>query len=55
MKYAVMSMTEIQIRIIEMLVFEDRTITDVRRILDITLTEFRMEIRKMRKALLAAM
>ena len=38
MNNAVMSMTEIQLRI-----------------LDITLTEFRMEIRKMRKARLAAM
>ena len=55
MKYAVMSMTDIQIRIIEMLVFEDRTVTDIRRVLNITLTEFRTEIRKMRKALLAAM
>ena len=55
MKYAVMSMTEIQIRIIEMLILEDRTVTDVHRVLNITLTELRMEIRKMRKALLAAM
>ena len=55
MKFAVMSMTEVQLRIIELLIFEDRTVTDIRRILDLTITEFRMEIRDMRKALLAAM
>ena len=55
MKYAVMSMTEIQITIIELLIFEDRTVTDIRRALNLTLTEFRTEIRQMRKALLAAM
>jgi hypothetical protein len=55
MKYAVMSMTEIQITIIELLIFEDRTVTDIRRVLNLTLTEFRTEIRQMRKALLAAM
>lgn len=55
MRYAVMSMTEIQITIIELLIFEDRTVTDIRRILDLTMTEFRIEIREMRKALLAAM
>ena len=54
MRYAVMSMTEIQITIIELLIFEDRTVTDIRRILDLTMTEFRIEIREMRKALLAA-
>ena len=31
------------------------TVTDIRRILDLTMTEFRIEIREMRKALLAAM
>jgi hypothetical protein len=50
-----MSMTEIQITIIELLIFEDRTVTDIRRVLNLTLTEFRTEIRQMRKALLAAM
>ena len=55
MRYAVMSMTEIQITIIELLTFEDRTVTDIRRILDLTMTEFRIEIREMRKALLGAM
>ena len=55
MKFAVMSMTEVQLRIIELLVFEDRTVTDIRRILDLTITELRIEIRDMRKALLAAM
>ena len=55
MKFAVMSMTEVQLRIIELLIFEDRTVTDIRRILDLTITELRIEIRDMRKALLAAM
>ena len=55
MKIAVMSMTEVQLRIIELLIFEDRTVTDIRRILDLTITELRIEIKDMRKALLAAM
>ena len=55
MKFAVMSMTEVQLRIIELLIFEDRTVTDIRRILDLTITELRIEIKDMRKALLAAM
>ena len=55
MKYAVMNLTEVQITIIELLIFEDRTVTDIRRVLNLTLTELRTEIRQMRKALLAAM
>ena len=55
MKFAVMSMTEVQLRIIELLIFEDRTVTDICRTLDLTITELRIEIRDMRKALLAAM
>ena len=55
MKFAVMRMTEVQLRIIELLIFEDRTVTDIRRTLDLTITELRIEIRDMRKALLAAM
>ena len=55
MKFAVMSMTEVQLRIIELLIFENRTVTDIRRTLDLTITELRIEIRDMRKALLAAM
>lgn len=55
MKYAVMNLTEIQITIIELLMFEDRTVTDIRRVLNLTLTELRTEIKQMRKALLAAM
>ena len=55
MRFAIMNMTEIQITMIELLVFEDRTVTDIRRVLDLTLTELRTEIRDMRKALLAAM
>ena len=55
MKFAVMSMTEVQLRIIELLIFEDRTVTDIRRTLDLMITELRIEIRDMRKALLAAM
>ena len=55
MRYAFLSMTEVQLRIIELLIFEDRTVTDIRRTLDMTITELRIEIRDMRKALLAAM
>ena len=55
MRYAFLSMTEVQLRIIERLIFEDRTVTDIRRILDLSITELRIEIRDMRKALLAAM
>ena len=50
-----MTMTEIQLTIIELLVFEERTVTDIRRVLDLTMTQLRIEIRDMRKALLAAM
>ena len=55
LKSALMSMTERQITIIELLIFEDRTVTDIRRTFDLTMTQFRTEIKKMRKALLAAM
>jgi hypothetical protein len=55
MRYAVMSMTEIQLTIIELLMFEDRTVTDICRVLNLTMTQLRVEIRDMRKALLAAM
>ena len=55
LRFAVMNMTEIQITIIELLIFEDRTVTDIRRVLDLTITQLRIEIRDMRKALLAAM
>lgn len=55
MRFALWSMSEIQLRIIEALVFEDKTVTDVRREMDLTITEIRMEIRDTRKALLAAM
>lgn len=55
MRYAVMSMTEIQLTIIELLMFEDRTVTDICRVLDLTMTQLRVEIRDMRKALLAVM
>ncbi len=55
MRFALWSMSEIQLRIIEELVFEDKTVTDVRREMDLTITEIRVEIRDMRKALLAAM
>ena len=55
MRFAFLSMTEVQLRIIELLIFEDRTVTDIRRTLDLTITELRIEIRDMRKALLAAM
>ncbi len=55
LRLALMSMSEIQLRMIEELVFEDKTVTDIRRELNLTITEIRMEIRDMRKALLAAM
>ena len=55
MRFALWSMSEIQLRIIEALVFEGQTVTDVQREMDLTITEIRMEIRDMRKALLAAM
>ena len=55
MRYAVMSMTEIQLTIIELLMFEDRTVTDICRVLNLTMTQLRVEIRDMRKALLAVM
>lgn len=55
MRIAVMSMTDIQLKIIELLIFEDRTVTDIRRVLDLTMTQLRIEIRDMRKALLSAM
>ena len=55
MKFAVMNMTEIQLTIIELLIFEDRTVTDIRRVMDLTMTQLRIEIRDMKKALLAAM
>ena len=55
MRFAVMNMTEIQLTIIELLIFEDRTVTDIRRVLDLTMTQLRIELRDMRKALLIAM
>ena len=54
MRYALLQMTEKQLRIIEELIFEDKSVMDIRRELDLTVTEIRMEIREMRKALLAA-
>lgn len=55
MECAFLNMSETQIRIIEILLFEDKTVTDARRELNLTVAEIRMEIREMRKALLAAM
>lgn len=55
MRYAVMTMTDVQLTIIELLIFEDRTVTDIRRILNLTMMQFRIELRDMRKVLLAAM
>ena len=54
MRYALLQMTEKQLRIIEELIFEDKSVMDIRRELDLSVTEIRMEIREMRKALLAA-
>ena len=55
MRYALLQMTEKQLRIIEELIFEDKSVMDIRRELDLTVTEIRMEIRDMRKRLRAAM
>ena len=55
MRFALWNMSEIQLRMIEELIFEDKTVTDIHRELNLTITEIRMELREMRKALLAAM
>ena len=55
MRFALLNMSETQLRMIEELVFEDKTVTDIHRELNLTITEIRMELRDMRKALLAAM
>ena len=55
MRFALIHMTETQIRMIELLLFEDKTVTDVHIEMNLTITEIRMEIRKMRKLLVAAM
>ena len=55
MRYALWNMSETQLRMIEELIFEDKTVTDIHRELNLTITEIRMELREMRKALLAAM
>ena len=44
MRFALMNMTEIQLRMIEELIFEDKTVTDIRRELNLTITEIRMEM-----------
>ena len=54
LRFALMNMSETQIRMIEELIFEDKTVTDIRRELDLTITEIRMEVRAMRKLLIAA-
>ena len=55
MRYAFLQMTEMQLRIIEELLFEDKTITDILREFDLTISEIRKEVREMRKLLIAAM
>ena len=55
MRSALQHMSEKQLRIIEELIFEDKTVTDIRREMNLSITEIRMEIRDMRKQLLAAM
>ena len=54
MRFAVTNMNEKQITILELLIFEDRTVTDIRRVLNLSMTQLRTEIRDMRKTLLAA-
>ena len=48
-------MSKDQIRMIEELVFEDKTITDVQIETGLTITEICIEVREMRKALHSAM
>ena len=55
MRFALLDMSEKQLRMIEKMVFEDKTVTDIHREMNLTITEIRMELRDMRKALLAAM
>lgn len=55
MRLALLHMSETQLRIIEELIFEDKTMTDIRRDMNLSITEIRMEIRNMRKQLLKAM
>ena len=55
MRFALLNMSETQLRMIEELVFEDKTVTDIHRELNLSISEIRMELRDMRKALLAAM
>lgn len=55
MRFALIHMTETQIRMIELLLFEDKTVTDVLREMNLTVTEIRMEIREMKKLLASAM
>lgn len=55
MRFAVMSMTDIQICIIELLLFEGRPVADILRRLNISTTQLRTEIRNMRKTLITVM
>ena len=55
MRFALLHMSETQLRIIEELIFEDKTVTDIRIEMNLSITEIRMEIRNMRKQLLATM
>ena len=55
LRETLLNMPEKQLRIIEELIFEDKTVTDIRREMNLSITEIRMEIRDMRKRLLAAM
>ena len=45
MRFALLHMSETQLRIIEELIFEDKTVTDIRREMNLSITEIRMEIR----------
>ena len=54
LRISLLSMSETQLRMIEELVFEDKTVTDIRREMNLTITEVRMEIRDMRKLLISA-
>ena len=55
LRSALRKMSKVQIRMIEELVFEDKTITDVQIETGLTITEICIEVREMRKALHSAM
>ncbi len=55
MKYALLQMSDIQLRLIEGLIFENKNVADIRRELNLSITDVRIQIREMRKTLIAVM